>query len=320
MFYQAFHELSEIYSLFHVNSETSPRVSKEWIRIQQIKYGKDSNIYLIKVLGEFPRTASGEDSLIPLQAIENLTYNKERFLLLEPVPRYGLDIARYGKDKSVIVKRVGQSIEEIHEMPYSQDEVATAAWVVDTLGPVLDGILTVEVVGFGAGVYDILRREYGDDMVIGFVPQAKVPTEAERLINDMLNLGPTRFRNCRAAAWWRLSKMIPHLVLKEDHEHLKTDLAYTTYTVDNDVIQITPKQVIRDKLGRSPDFGDGLMLTVAGEFGTENNILLRPNVKIGAYDEISSGCEEGGIILEDDFMDPAAYALRHSGPGIVVID
>jgi hypothetical protein len=153
---------------------------------------------------------------------------------------------------------------------------------------------------------------------VAFIPQAKVLSRAERIITDMLRLGPTRFRNCRAAAWWRLAKMIPHLILLVDHERLKMDLAYITYTVDMDVIQMTNKQIIRDKLGRSPDFGDALMLTVAGEFGTENNALLNPRVNIGAYDEITEGCMVEDLIIEDDFFDPDAYAL-HQGPNIVII-
>lgn len=52
-FYDIFHKYQESYDLLTFNCENSPNVKPEWIESMKEKYGEDSNIYKVRVLGEF---------------------------------------------------------------------------------------------------------------------------------------------------------------------------------------------------------------------------------------------------------------------------
>ena len=52
-FYDIFHKYQDSYDLLTFNCEDSPNVKPEWIQSMKDKYGEDSNIYLVRVKGEF---------------------------------------------------------------------------------------------------------------------------------------------------------------------------------------------------------------------------------------------------------------------------
>ncbi len=52
-FYDIFHKYQKDYDLLTFNCEESPNVKEEWIENMRNKYGADSNIYKVRVLGEF---------------------------------------------------------------------------------------------------------------------------------------------------------------------------------------------------------------------------------------------------------------------------
>ena len=52
-FYDIFHKYQKDYDLLTFNCEESPNVKQDWIDNMRNKYGADSNIYKVRVLGEF---------------------------------------------------------------------------------------------------------------------------------------------------------------------------------------------------------------------------------------------------------------------------
>ena len=67
-------------------------MSPDYPKEMEEKYGKDSNVYLVKVKGEFPK--SEKDSLISLNDIESAFRRKiERST---EIKRLGVDVARFG--------------------------------------------------------------------------------------------------------------------------------------------------------------------------------------------------------------------------------
>jgi len=67
-FYDAFHEDKEDWHLMTINGEKSPRSKPEYIARMARKYGRDSDIYRVRVLGEFPK--GNPDAFIQLSEVE----------------------------------------------------------------------------------------------------------------------------------------------------------------------------------------------------------------------------------------------------------
>ena len=107
-FYDAFNGDRAIYKCHTVSSADSPRTNKENIQSLIKKYGRESNVVLVRVFGEFPKQE--DDVFIGLSIIEHCT-----MLDLpegEPVRRIslGVDVARYGSDETIIARNVGGNI------------------------------------------------------------------------------------------------------------------------------------------------------------------------------------------------------------------
>lgn len=105
--YDAFTDLSDMYTLFTVTAFDSSYVSDEFITMMARKYGESHDQYLIRVLGEFPRDSSG--SFIA----ESETQRAIRENQPTPTPHLpkigGLDVGSTG-DETVLAIRQGNKM------------------------------------------------------------------------------------------------------------------------------------------------------------------------------------------------------------------
>ena len=95
----------------HFTCLESPRPGmKAYIDIMKKKYGENSQIYQMKVMGDFPE--AGEDTLIPWKHV-NAAINRE--LTIDAQQEYkriiSCDVARFGQDKTVIMVIESQKTE-----------------------------------------------------------------------------------------------------------------------------------------------------------------------------------------------------------------
>jgi len=88
-FFRAFHKERALWKTFHVSSEDSPRVDRAWVEKQAASYGRDSNVYRIRVLGEFP--TNDADGVIPLPLIE-AAVNRPVARIQHVRPIWGVDV------------------------------------------------------------------------------------------------------------------------------------------------------------------------------------------------------------------------------------
>lgn len=107
MFYDAFHSKRGSYTCFHfsyLDSHNQEDAQKYRNEIAQ-KYGEESDIFRVRVLGEFPR---GEpDAFISLELAESAMM---RDVNEEGPWAIGVDPARFGDDESVICYRRGRTV------------------------------------------------------------------------------------------------------------------------------------------------------------------------------------------------------------------
>jgi len=108
-FFNAFHAMRDRWTKMTVSCADSSQVSKEFIEDMNIKYGSDSNVYRVRVLGEFPKAE--DDTVIPLYMVESSIDRDIGVDPYEPVV-WGLDVANFGSDRTALCKRRGAELIE----------------------------------------------------------------------------------------------------------------------------------------------------------------------------------------------------------------
>jgi hypothetical protein len=226
------------------NPKRSNRISADWCREQIKNYGRDNAWVKVSVFGEFPDI--GFTNLIGPADIDRAklrNYLPEQYIMAQK--RLGVDVARFGDDATVIYCRQGLKAGPYVELR-KQDTQAVADRVALAMQKTKAEVCFVDQTGMGAGVVDALRRLRV--RVIG-VDGSQSPTD-ERYFNKRAEMW------CEMAKWVRDGGQIP-----ASDTTLHDDLMAPTYTFKGARTIIEPKEDIKARLGRSPDWGDALALT-----------------------------------------------------------
>tara|TARA_R110002096_G_scaffold17134_5_gene58970 strand:+ start:843 stop:2213 length:1371 start_codon:yes stop_codon:yes gene_type:complete len=215
--------------------------------IARLKRSMPEQAFAREMLCDF--AASGDDQLISLGDVE-LSANRVITLAdVRGMPRIvGVDPARFGDDRSVIIKRQGQWVGKPRVMT-GVDNMELAAQVANTIHEWDPDAVFIDA-GAGAGVIDRLKQMQFEPHEIPFGGKA---------LKDQL------FKNRRSemwstmADWVRSGGSIPNVAA------LKSELATPTYSFDPVGRQVleSKDQIKRRLSGGSPDIADALALTFA---------------------------------------------------------
>lgn len=191
---------------------------------------------------------------------------KERGDDVGPLSCLGVDVARGGKDKTCIAARYSTFVDEVETYPGAStpDGPAVATLVAQALA-LRGGLnsstvrLHIDVIGVGASVYDILKVAqpyYTWGVNFAEAPFSPLYDKSERL----------RLPNYRSVAYWKLREMLDpatgdNLALPDDRE-LRADLCAPRWSLRPGGIVIEDKEHVSARLGRSPDKGDAVALSL----------------------------------------------------------
>jgi phage terminase large subunit len=225
-------------------------ITPQWAKDKIRKWGVNSPMFQARVLGNFPTAEA--NTLIPLNLIELAATEERREELLksydgvEQQHFIGVDVARYGDDKSVITERWGGIVEP--QIVHGKEDTTQTAGRVKLLKPASS--IFIDTDGVGGGVADILIDDRFENIVE--VQGAAKPFESD----DSM-----QFVNLRAQIYWNLAERFKtgDIAIPEDEE-LMSQLASIRYKVTRRGIQIESKDEIKDpkRLGISPDKADSL--------------------------------------------------------------
>lgn len=243
----------ERWSRHHVSSEEVDRAAHH-IEDIAARYGRDSNAFRVRVLGEFP--TRDDDSVISLAACEAAV---RRAGQVEPIrsvaPVWGLDVARFGDDRSALAKRCGNVLLEPVKAWQNKDTMQTAYLVQDEYAACdLDdrpARIYVDVIGVGAGVVDRMR-ELG-------LPVTGINVGEAAPANE-------RYSRFRDELWFRGREWLLNgtSVLVDDRS-LIAELCEPKYSfAATGKIVVERKQDLKDRGLPSPDLADAFLLTFAG--------------------------------------------------------
>lgn len=165
-FYDSHNKNLPNYSAFHIDARNSSRVSPDFIQTIVSMYGENSDVFRVRVAGDFP--LQEDDIFIPLPLIEKSIMTPYLSKGKPALIHIGVDVARFGDDKTVIGYKIDQKI-TLWKKQRGQDTMKTADDIV-MLGEELvaryklkvgkDDPIPVKVDdgGVGGGVVDRLRQ------------------------------------------------------------------------------------------------------------------------------------------------------------------
>lgn len=251
----------EDWKVRHVTSDeaiAAGRMSQAWKDQRRVQWGEDSALYANRVLGEFH--SSDSDSVIPLSWVEAANerwhdWNDSGRIDVPGRKILGTDVARGGADLTVVAERQGWVVIRLTE--FNLADTVKIADEAQRLAPNQTDLHVVDVIGVGAGVVDTLRNRKVN--VIAFNASRK------NLMRD--RSGEIGFANNRSAMWWKMREALdpafgPTLALPP-HDQLTADLTAPKYRITpNSKYQVESKDDIRERLGRSTDFGDAVCQTL----------------------------------------------------------
>jgi hypothetical protein len=216
-------------------------------------HGEDSDYIRVRVRGIFPRAGT-------LQFIGS-------DLVADAVPRegqdhvspivFGVDVARFGDDASVIAIRRGRDAKSLPWKTFRNvDTMTLAAAIVDLADLYRPKAIFVDGGGVGGGVVDRLR----------FLGQPVHDVQFGAAADRLNTAGGHVFANKRAEMWGSMREWLKGGVIPPTPE-LIADLEGVEYgyVMKNgvDAIQLEKKEEMKKRGLASSDFGDALALTFA---------------------------------------------------------
>jgi hypothetical protein len=236
---------------FQVDSRSARMTDKAQLAQWVTDYGDDSDFVRVRVKGMFPRQAVGQ--FISEAAVEAAAEREPVEDPLQPTI-IGVDVARYGDDRSAIVVRQGAQLVDIRV--YREiDTVRLAGFVCEVVDQYRaeEPTVCIDGVGLGAGVVDVCQaRGYQVEDV-----------QAGRAARDSL-----RYHNLRAEMWDGLRQWVESRASLDaqhpEYQALKADLCAPEYGYnEKGQLQMERKAHMKARGLASPDLGDAVALTFA---------------------------------------------------------
>jgi phage terminase large subunit len=254
-FFDVFHSRreSEFWHLFTFNAEDSPITDKENIRRIAAEFGVNSDVYRVRVLGEFPlaeaNAVMSRDDLEVCTEIPMIQAAKMRGTLRYD-KAFGIDFARYGSDESVIYRRSGLAIVEKAIFAHTEPiEVLNEAFKMQQRAGWSDKdcIYVVDAGGMGQGVLGYLYQHRKRVHEFQSNHKASQPDYADKITEAYFHVA-------------RLAKQ-RKLHIPAD-EHLLLQLCSRLYETDGKTkLKLESKdKFMRRMEGQSPDRADALVM------------------------------------------------------------
>lgn len=247
------------------NPKRSTRVSLQWAKEQRDKYGADSPWYIVNVLGRFP--PSSINSLLGPHEVSmamQRSYHEKDYMWSQK--RIGVDVARFGADRTVIFPRQGLRAFK----PAIMQGARTQEIAARVMQAKIKWESEIEFIdgtgGYGSGVVDQLIQAGGSPLEIHFSGKATDPA----------------YFNKRSEMWFKMAEWIKRGGSLPNMPELARELTAPQYTFQNGKFQLESKDLIKERLGYSPDLADALCLTFALDeaAGSFDQMLMKKPVRL----------------------------------------
>ena len=327
-FYDSHHAKQVAYARLRISALDTPNliegaepvpglITPEDIADKALIWGEDHPLFRSSVYAEFPDAE--DNSLVGRKAVETAMAESapsgagapsEEEDEREPV-YIGVDVARFGADKSVLIARRGQRVIATKSLDRETDTMRVAGETALMANELNAEAIFVDENGVGGGVCDRLKEVGAPVYGVQFGRRAP---------------HPTRFANLRSEIFWELRRLMnDHLIALPQDEILAAQLLSLRYDVTSSgQVKLESKRETRKKGVPSPDRADALALAFMRppslQIWTGNEPFLRARAPAGV--PLPPPPAPDDPPYDDDDPDPpsgasadGAYGDRHSREG-----
>jgi hypothetical protein len=165
---------------------------------------------------------------------------------------FGIDVATWGHDKTVVVRRRGYVLDILYIAP-PQGTMATVRQICQLYETYKPNVMRVDGVGVGAGVFDRLDE---------------IGMPVENFSGGMAAQDPRRFANIRSEWHWGMRTLLERgLIRLPSSPELTNEMGSLQYLIAMDrKIQIESKESMRKRGVKSPNLSDACVYA-AGDLG-----------------------------------------------------
>lgn len=247
-FFECFHKNRDEWRRRSINALTVPEINHDAHQAIIKQYGADSDEAKVEVYGEFPNRADNQFigfALARDAAERTVPHDPGAPLLL------GVDVARFGSDRTVLAFRRGRDAKSIPWQIYKGlDTVQIASRVADAAGKYKVDAIMVDGNGVGGGVVDMLKswKFRVVEVQAGGAP-----------IHE-----PDKYKNRRAEFWGLYREWLTYGAIPNRPELIQdsTGLQYRYDPVSNKIV-LENKEEMRERGLASPDEAEALAMTFA---------------------------------------------------------
>lgn len=221
----------------------------DWVESRRKDWGEDSNRYKSKILAEFPDTS--DDGLFNMSQVEaavtNVTIPKRNTI----APVLGVDVARFGTDRSVVVANWNGHVEHVDDWQ-GLDTIESARRIADIAKRLEAREIRIDAIGIGAGVKDNLGRLVSDHCDI------------YEMIGNAASPSFMQWYNARAYWYDTLrGRIAAGEIDLPDHDQMIEEFRLIRYSLRDTSLLIESKEDMRRRGIKSPDFLDAVIYATA---------------------------------------------------------
>jgi hypothetical protein len=235
----------------------------KWTMSMILHWGMAHPLVVSKCFGEFPD--EDDSTLIPLSIVEAARI-REYKIKSNDVISIGVDVARFGSDKSVLTMMQGPKV-TLRKVLVKRDNVEIAGEVVKLVNS-LEGKtirIIIDGTGIGSGVVDILKEKRNEEVISPHITIREIhfggaPGEDEETKKQFVNM--------KAKLFVDLARDLKDEIVLLDDEVYSEELPTIRYRYDSKGRWlIESKDDYKKRTGRgSPDSADSLALANSGRF------------------------------------------------------
>ena len=263
-FFESHNKNRSIYNTFKVSGENSARVSKDYIKMIIDMYGIDSDVYRVRVAGEFPKAMP--DSFIQLEWVENCSFKHMTPIVPQRID-LGVDVARYGDDQTVICPVFNKKQQQTLVTLNHNDTMQVAGAIVQLVEQYrlkYMGVpihIKIDCDGLGVGVYDRLKEiKRMKNWVTVKLYECHFGAKGGKNKAD----DPIEFSNSTGLMWGLVREKLKNNEIQLQYDDMQiTQLSNRKYRVNSEgQIELEKKEEMKKRGLNSPDKGDSLGLAL----------------------------------------------------------
>jgi len=198
-----------------------------------------------------------QQQVIPTAWVELAQARWKRPDVLPPMTSMGVDVARGGRDQTIIARRHGT---------WWFDEPLVYAGSTTPDGPSIAGLVVaamrdhapihVDVIGVGSSPYDFLVQ----------TGLQCIPVNVAMKAPGFTTSGSVGFANLRSSLWWQMRELLDPTanngIALPPAPALLADLTSATWKLVGGSIQVASRDDIIKRIGRSPDYASAYLLAM----------------------------------------------------------